>query len=487
MTLPHLEQEALMIKPTHIVPENERTYLTKPGHRARAHPLSDAFPLHDHEIKVLADDIKKNGQQVPVVLQRAAPSGETRVLDGRSRLLACELADAKPLVKYVPPNADALSLILSTNARRRHQDSSQRAMSAARLANISRGRPAGIASIEAISQEQAAELLGTSRSGVQRAAAILDDAILAAAVDAGKVAVSDAYAIRDAPDDDKRRAVAAVAADEVRTLQAALQPEAPASVQEEPTSEVGGDRPAAGPPAGAGADAMEARDAPARSDSGAEPDAGDAAATDSDSHSDESVGSDTSRSSPSASPAPAEVPAEGASTAKAAAVMESGSDSQSDESAGSSISTAESTSGQGPAETATASGGADTSPGSPSASPAPAAVPAEGASTAEAAEVTDAATARSDVPSRVHELKDASERLDSMIAQGDQGDIQHLRRPVRFRAASVLVRKLTTMMAQWLEERTDDDAVVDRTEDLPSTLDSLLKQLTREHSRDAQG
>ena len=482
-----------MIKPTHIVPENERTYLTKPGHRARAHPLADAFPLHDHEIKVLADDIKKNGQQVPVVLQRAAPSGETRVLDGRSRLLACELADAKPLVKYVPPNADALSLILSTNARRRHQDSSQRAMSAARLANISRGRPAGIASIEAISQEQAAELLGTSRSGVQRAAAILDDAILAAAVDAGKVAVSDAYAIRDAPDDDKRRAVAAVAADEVRTLQAALQPEAPASVQEEPTSEVGGDRPAAGPPAGAGADAMEARDAPARSDSGAEPDAGDAAATDSDSHSDESVGSDTSRSSPSASPAPAEVPAEGASTERRLRKRRAPVPIPSSR----------------PVRRGPRSRLPKQTSGAESLLPTATGVawfqmlravrrrrrlrrlrsPRRECRRRRAAKVTDAAAARCDVPSCVRELTDASEHLESMIAQGDQVDVQACTEtcPLSSGVSSSSGRSRRRWQ-QWLEERTDDDVVAARTEDLPSSLDSLLDATNvREHSGDAQG
>ena len=91
---------------------------------------------------------------------------------------------------------DPVKLIVSANLHRRHQSASQRAMSAARLANIaSSGRPGKIASIEAISQSAAAGMLNVGRATVQRAAAILADSILAPAVDSGQVSVTDAYAL----------------------------------------------------------------------------------------------------------------------------------------------------------------------------------------------------------------------------------------------------------------------------------------------------
>ena len=99
-------------------------------------------------------------------------------------------------------------------------------MSAARLVNVARGRPGQIASIDAITQDRAAGLLRLSRATVQRAQAIVKDLILAPAVDAGTVSVSDAYAVRHEADEARRRALAAVADGSARTLRGALEREA---------------------------------------------------------------------------------------------------------------------------------------------------------------------------------------------------------------------------------------------------------------------
>ena len=123
---------------------------------------------------------------------------------------------------------NAVQVIVSMNLARRHQGQSQRAMSAARLVNLC-GRTQRIASIDAISQGTAAGLLHLGRATVQRAVAILDDPLLAPAVDAGRVSVSDAYAIRHAPEEAKRRALAAVADGSARTLRGALEREAAGS------------------------------------------------------------------------------------------------------------------------------------------------------------------------------------------------------------------------------------------------------------------
>ena len=206
-----------------------RTYLLAGGRRVRAHPAADVFPLlTKDEITALAADIQTHGQRLPALLQRA-DDGTDLVLDGRNRLLACEEAGLEPLVARVEPAADAVQVIVSVNLVRRHQGDSQRAMSAARLVNLARGRPAQIASIDAISQGRAAGLLRLGRATVQRAVAILHDPVLAPAVDAGEVTVSDAYAIRHESDEAKRRALATVTDGSARTLRGALEREAAGS------------------------------------------------------------------------------------------------------------------------------------------------------------------------------------------------------------------------------------------------------------------
>jgi hypothetical protein len=63
--------------------------------------------------------------------------------------------------------------VISLNLRRRHLDESLRAMVAARIATPPKGSNQH-ASIEAPTQEGAADLLNVSRSGVQRARTVLE-------------------------------------------------------------------------------------------------------------------------------------------------------------------------------------------------------------------------------------------------------------------------------------------------------------------------
>ncbi len=96
---------------------------------------------------------------------------------------------------------DPLGFVISLNLHRRHMDESQRAMTAARLANLTDGQRAdyAAASIEApaITQPEAAGRLNVSRASVQRATRVLVDGAeeLVAAVDQARVEVSDAAAI----------------------------------------------------------------------------------------------------------------------------------------------------------------------------------------------------------------------------------------------------------------------------------------------------
>jgi ParB-like chromosome segregation protein Spo0J len=68
----------------------------------RIHPAANLFPLMDEaELQALADDIKKNGQKEPVYLFNedhyvsSGTPGDTWIVDGRNRALACERSGIK--------------------------------------------------------------------------------------------------------------------------------------------------------------------------------------------------------------------------------------------------------------------------------------------------------------------------------------------------------------------------------------------------------
>lgn len=91
------------------------------------HPISDVWPMMDEaKIAELADDIRKNGQLVPVWLY------EGKILDGRNRWAACKIAGVEPKTKEYSgdePTAFAVSL----NDRRRHMNKGSLAAVAAEL------------------------------------------------------------------------------------------------------------------------------------------------------------------------------------------------------------------------------------------------------------------------------------------------------------------------------------------------------------------
>lgn len=91
------------------------------------HPIADVWPMMDEaKLTELADDIRKNGQLVPVWLY------EGKILDGRNRWAACKVAGVEPKTKEYTgdePTAFAVSL----NDRRRHMGKSALAAVAAEL------------------------------------------------------------------------------------------------------------------------------------------------------------------------------------------------------------------------------------------------------------------------------------------------------------------------------------------------------------------
>jgi hypothetical protein len=99
----------------------------------KVHPLADLFPMMSpEEFKKLKDDMRRNGQLQPIVLDR---TGEI-LLDGRNRLKVCRELGIDPLIeKRGDRPGTALGFIhcsdgdfiWSQNILRRHLDEDQRA------------------------------------------------------------------------------------------------------------------------------------------------------------------------------------------------------------------------------------------------------------------------------------------------------------------------------------------------------------------------
>jgi len=137
------------------------------------------------------EDIRKNKLQAPIIIY------EGKILDGRGRYNACvELAKhgvetGFKTQLYTGP--DPRRYVVSANVKRRHLNESQRALIAAQLATYTHGGDrTGKASIDALTQNEAAVLLNVSEPSVERATKVLKNGVpaLAEAVKAGKIRVS---------------------------------------------------------------------------------------------------------------------------------------------------------------------------------------------------------------------------------------------------------------------------------------------------------
>ena len=89
----------------------------------RFHPACKLFPkLSDDELRDLAEDIRRNGLQNPIVLLNG------KILDGRNRLAACNIAGVEPRFKEWKGRGSAVEWVISQNMMRRHLSASQKAV-----------------------------------------------------------------------------------------------------------------------------------------------------------------------------------------------------------------------------------------------------------------------------------------------------------------------------------------------------------------------
>jgi hypothetical protein len=161
------------------------------------HPLADIFPmLKDDELKELAEDIKAKGLTEPITLY------DGKVLDGRNRYRACDLAEVELSPDHFTQyeGDDALGFVVSKNLRRRHLNESERAAIAVEIANMPQGFRSDQPSAnlqKVISVPKAAELMNVSTRSVATAKTIKDPD-LKAAVKSGKKSVNAAAKAQNA-------------------------------------------------------------------------------------------------------------------------------------------------------------------------------------------------------------------------------------------------------------------------------------------------
>jgi len=173
------------------------------------HSLSLIFPpMSKGDFDQLASDISSNGLLEPITLY------EDQILDGRNRYRACVNTGVSP--KFVDYEGDdPLTFVISKNLSRSHLDESQRAMVAARLANMkqhSNQYNNGQANLpDHISQKNAAEKLNVGDRSVRSARKVIEsgDKNLIQAVENGSIAVSVAEKIARLDPEEREQVISA--------------------------------------------------------------------------------------------------------------------------------------------------------------------------------------------------------------------------------------------------------------------------------------
>lgn len=176
------------------------------------HPLANLFPLIEGaEFDDLVGDIRAHGLQDPIDLY------QSKILDGRNRYRAAQAAGVELERRnfrqfHAELYGDPLAYVISKNLKRRHLDESQRAMVAAKLANLSQGRPAASdnpANLP-VKQAEAARTLSISERALRYARRVQDhgEPELIRAVEQGRLAVSVAERASHLSQDIQRRIAA---------------------------------------------------------------------------------------------------------------------------------------------------------------------------------------------------------------------------------------------------------------------------------------
>jgi hypothetical protein len=186
------------------------------------HPLAELFPpLAAPELAALTADIAAYGVHEAIVLF------EGQILDGRNRFHACQTLGL-PCPTRAYTGDDPLAYVVSLNLQRRHLNESQRAMVAAKLANMRQGARTDVqpqVNLPEVSNAKAADTLNISESLVKHAKKVQAEAQpeVIQAVETGHIAVSAAAKLAEQPVAVQRAVVQELETGAAKTVTAALQ------------------------------------------------------------------------------------------------------------------------------------------------------------------------------------------------------------------------------------------------------------------------
>lgn len=197
------------------------------------HPYSQLFPLIDGvRLDELADDIRQNGLLTPILVFQG------KVLDGRNRLRACEIAGVQArFEEFVGTEEEALARVLSANLFRRQLTEIQRAALGVSLVPIkaefaARRMLAGVKIDPPVhgqegavhergeAVELAAKDVGSSASSIRRALKIQEKApdVIVAMRQGAVSSIPQAQALAWMPDAERKETLAAPPTERQRKL-----------------------------------------------------------------------------------------------------------------------------------------------------------------------------------------------------------------------------------------------------------------------------
>jgi hypothetical protein len=174
------------------------------------HPFAwELFPpMNEREFGNLVESIRANG----FYAHEQITLHEGKIVDGRNRALACEVAKVEPVYTELPSGVDPLQFVIAKNWHRRNLDESQRAVVAAKIATMKHGgdRKSDQDANLQVDRGTAAKMLTVSERSVASAAKVLADGApeLVQAVERGEVAVSSAAVVADLPKTEQQKVVA---------------------------------------------------------------------------------------------------------------------------------------------------------------------------------------------------------------------------------------------------------------------------------------
>ena len=190
-------------------------------HPRSFHRLANIFPLIEGaEFDELVASVSANGLRDPIILH------EGMILDGRHRYRACVAAGVVPRFELLQEGSNALQYVIDRNLRRRHLNDNQRASVAAKIANLSRGRPPEEnGPIGLINIGKSAKLMNVAPRQVRRARAVHERGVseLADALDRGEIAVSAAEKIARLPQEQQPKETARALPNGTRAIIASRQ------------------------------------------------------------------------------------------------------------------------------------------------------------------------------------------------------------------------------------------------------------------------